>query len=152
MNMNVQVQKSRATTAVFIRWDGIALVSRNADVFRARWLLVLCRLKKRTGRWRLWPSWRSQTVQQKWNPETKRENIRDLRMKIGEGEKRRGNVLMVVVISLKTPRNIRFMQLQADAKKRKHSIFYEACCEMQEKQWQLCSNVFDKNTAQLQRG
>ena len=38
-------------------------------------------------------------------------------MKIGEGEKRRGNVLMVVVISLKTPRNIRFMQLQADAKK-----------------------------------
>ena len=73
-------------------------------------------------------------------------------MKIGEGEKRRGNVLMVVVISLKTPRNIRFMQLQADAKKRKHSIFYETCCEMQEKQWQLCSNVFDKNTAQLQRG
>ena len=38
-------------------------------------------------------------------------------MKIGEGEKRRGNVLMVVVISLETPRNIRFMQLQADAKK-----------------------------------
>ena len=38
-------------------------------------------------------------------------------MKIGEGEKRRGNVWMVVVISLKTPRNIRFMQLQADAKK-----------------------------------
>ena len=38
-------------------------------------------------------------------------------MKIGEGEKRRGNVWMVVVISLKNPRNIRFMQLQADAKK-----------------------------------